>query len=208
MSRPLCEARRGPLGPGSPLLAGPRRRLSRVGIRASGRPRPELPRLARSSRSSLGLARRAALPPISGPGFPSSFPSSSLVSLPALPGRLAGLALFPASPSPRVPPGLVLSSLLRPCFHLFFLFRFLPGRLAARRRPLLPQRPKGQGNKGKPRSAGGRRPAWGVRRAVGAVSRGRAPGKGPFRSRSVRRCLAPGVRPFWRVPAAGVQLFR
>lgn len=73
------------LGPGPPLRAGPRRRLSRVGIRASGRPRPEPPRLARSSRSSPGLVRRAALRPISGQGFPSSFPSPSLVSLPALP---------------------------------------------------------------------------------------------------------------------------
>lgn len=97
------------LGPGPPLLAGPRRRLSRVGIRASGRPRPEPPRLVRSSRSSPGRAGRLAaprsLPPISGPGFPSSFPSPSLlVSPPAVPGRLSGLALFPAGPSPRVPP--------------------------------------------------------------------------------------------------------
>lgn len=58
----------GRLGRGPPLLAGPRRRLSRVGIRASGRPRPEPPRLARSSRSSpaaprsLPLAARASLP--------------------------------------------------------------------------------------------------------------------------------------------------
>lgn len=127
-----CASRSGPL---FPLLPGPRR--------------PAAPRRA----PSLPLAARAFLPRF----LP--LPSCRCWPGPADPPAQRSCPPPPPHASPRA--CLLLSSRLGPWSHLSSLFRFLPGRPAARRRPLLPQRPKGQGNKGKAGSAGGRGPAWG-----------------------------------------------
>lgn len=191
-ARPAClghcvRRERARLGPGPPPPAAPRRRLSPAGFRASGRPRPA-PRPRPALPASPGPGRPLAAPRslLSGPRLPSWSPSPN-----PRPPRVARPPRFlrrpPASraflpPVFRLPlrtlPGASLQAcsfipLLGPGFHWSFLFHFFLGPLAARRRFLRPQRPKGQGNKGEPSSARGPGPGGGP--AGGGGVSGRRP---------------------------------
>lgn len=211
MSRPLCEARRSPTRPGpaapgraaaAPLAGrdsgfgpaapcasppGPLLPLLLGPRRAPSRQRPELPFLVSSSspRVAAGAGRVT--------GRPSAFPRLPLTTRPP-----RACSFLPCS---------------GPAFICLSLSVFFPDDLAAaRRRPLLPQRPKGQGNKGKaplrrwPRAgsdgAGGSR-----RRAVGR-GLGDAPrGKDLSEAAQFAGASRGGFEPFRCVPAAGEQLF-
>lgn len=199
MSRPLCEARRGPTRPG-PAAPG---RAAAGASRGSG--------FGPQAGRALSLPARPALPapPRAGPNAPRSLPVAArlpfLVSFffprvaAGWPGCPAGLALFPASPSPCVPPPQAGSFL--PCsgpaficlsFSVFFPDDLLLGHVPSSRRDQ-----KVKGTKVRPRFAGGRRPGWGrVRRAVGAVARGRARGKDLSEAARVAGAVRGAIAPF------------
>lgn len=182
MPRPLCEARGTRLGPGPPPPVWPSRGGASRGP-GFGPSRPAAPCAspsARSSRFSLGLAPTgcaASPPPRASIFFLAPAPAlnprpprvASGASCALSPRAPPGLACFAASrfpPPPHhragsLPAGRRRSSFLRPGFNVCFLFHFFLGQLAARRRFLRPQRPKGQGNKGEAGSAGGPGPGGG-----------------------------------------------